>query len=48
MIDKERKMKYDKRDVINSLNKIGLKNDIIFTQSNIALFVFLNLHKLFF
>ena len=32
-------MKYDKRDVINSLNKIGLKkNDIIFTQSNIALF----------
>ena len=40
MIDKERKkMKYDKRDVINSLNKIGLKkNDIIFTQSNIALF----------
>lgn len=32
-------MKYDKQDIINSLNEIGLKkNDIIFTQSNIALF----------
>ena len=32
-------MRYNSADIIKSLNKIGLKkNDIIFTQSNIALF----------